>query len=177
MNKKEIDKIIKQFQNTNFFTEEGEVNYLNYKIEHPIKDIKSTDERKFRNAAYILCEMIKVGRRPALYILFTAFEENKEDFKRLEIIAEKLEPIDNNEYIDFIFDFLTKTKSSNKSRAFIRNLIIFFTRYNNNKKVIARLDKLAKSKIFSYRMKKHFKHAKEAVQGESVFSFYEDHYY
>lgn len=170
-------ELIKQLEQAGLLTSDGQINFRNYKIEHPIRDIKSTDRQKFTNAVYMLCEMIKVGRKPALYILFATFEDNKLDFKRLELIPEKLAAIDNDEYIDFIFDFLEKTKSNATSRVFIRNLIKWMIRYNNNQKVIDRLDKLAKSKSFSYRMKKHFKHAKEAVQGISTFSFYEDHYY
>ena len=170
-------EFIKQLKQAGLLTADGQVNYRNYNIEHPIKDINSNDYQKIRNATRILCEMIKVGRKPALYILFAAIEDNKDDFKHLEIIAENLEVIDNDEYIDFIFDFLEKTKSNATSRIFIRNLIEWMIRYNNNEKVIERLDKLAKDKNFSYKMKKHFKHAKEDVQGISTFSFYEDHYY
>ncbi len=56
---------------------------------------------------------------------------------------------------------------------FIRSLIQWMIQYNNNPKVIERLDKLVKNKNFSYKMTKHFKHVKEDVQGISIFSFYQ----
>ncbi len=170
-------EITKKLQKAGILTAEGQINYLNYSIEKPLKAIKSTDRVKIKTAVYTLCEMIKVGNNTAMFVLFDAFNDNKLNFKYLEIIAENLQAIENNEYIDFIFDFLEKTKSNATSRIFIRSLIEFFIKYNNNDKVIERLDRLAKSKKFSYRMKKHFKHAKEAVLRISSFSFYEDHYY
>ena len=167
------EKFIEQLKKAGLLTPEGQINFKNYSLDHPVRDIKSSDPHKFSHAAYILCQMINVGREAAMRVLFDAFKENKHDFKRLELIAERLEVIDNDEYIDFIFDFLENTKSSNKSSRFIKSLIRFFTRYDNHPKVIERLERLTKNKNFSYRMRRHFKNAKADVLGEKPFSFYD----
>ena len=42
-------ELIKQLEQAGLLTADGQLNYLNYNIEHPIKNINSNDYQKIRN--------------------------------------------------------------------------------------------------------------------------------
>jgi len=147
-------KKLKKEYNIPWLTEEGDVDYSKYPIEHLTKDSLSSDELKFRNACNMLGMMAHEGRKDAAIFLF-GLVSYYNDLKKLEIIVKNFYNLKTKETADFLFGELERVKSSNTTRKYI-NTIIDTLSFFPNDLVLEKFIEFSENKKFSYRMRKKF---------------------
>lgn len=158
INSKDFEKKLNQLAWYN----NGSIDFSKYPIEHPAKDCCSHDEEKFRNAVNILMEMTAAGRKDAMLMLFGLFEYYKNDYKKLEVIVYNMPEIDNEIFVNFLFDFFEKTESNNTTRFFLKQML-HKLKFMNREIAIRRFHRLLENPKYSYRMKKKFKEILERI--------------
>ncbi len=159
-------KKLKKTYNVPWLTEEGDMDFSKYPIEHLTKDSLSNDERKFLNACRLLGCMTNEGRKDAAIFLFGLICYYSNDIKKLEIIVKNLSHFKTKECVNFLFGEIERIKSSNKTRIYI-NTIIDILRYFPSDLVLEKFFDFSQNKKFSYKMRNKFLAVVEELEYEN----------
>lgn len=137
-----------------WLTSEG-IDYSRYPVQLLAREITSSCNATFRNACYHAVGAAILNRADAIVLLLGAFELNRDNHERLEIIAAEIRNINNDVMIDYIHRQIFERITASKAQSCINSLIDALSRCNREK-AIEKLKLLANNTRFSQRMKKKF---------------------